>query len=167
MRRGLARFVVVLAGLIVSGGCSKRPTTAPPEILFGQDTCDVCGMIISADRFAAALVLEDGEGRYEPRAYDDIGCLLGAAAAGAGRVAARYVAFFTSRQWCAAGQATYVHSAKLRSPMAFGLAACDSADDARSVQEQYGGQVLDFAAVRQRFDAGELVIRDAGGEGES
>ena len=56
------QFHFVLIGLaVLLASCSARPgEPQPPEINFGQDTCDACGMIISEARFAAAIVLNSG-----------------------------------------------------------------------------------------------------------
>lgn len=154
-RPWLPAAAILGAGAVA--GCQEA-TLEPPTIHFGEDICHVCGMIISDDRFAAAIVLDAG-GRFEPYAFDDIGCLLASEAAGFDHpVAARYVRGFRSRAWADAGSVTYVHSAKIHSPMAFGLAACDSAREAGEVMSAYGGETLDLEAARRRYDAGQLVL---------
>ena len=44
----------------------------PPEIHYGEDVCDACGMLISEAKFAAASVDQDGTAHK----FDDIGDLL-------------------------------------------------------------------------------------------
>ena len=44
----------------------------PPEILYGQDSCDECAMIINIQRYAASYVTEGGD----VRRVDDIGGML-------------------------------------------------------------------------------------------
>ena len=48
--------VMVLAALALAG-CSPRQAgePQPPEIVYGRDVCDRCGMIMDEPRFAAAV----------------------------------------------------------------------------------------------------------------
>jgi nitrous oxide reductase accessory protein NosL len=152
--------LLLMAGLWAVGpaGCEDAASVQPPEILFGQDTCDLCGMIISDDRFAAGLAVQAG-GRSETRAFDDIGCLLAYEREHADEtVAARYVHDFGTRSWRDAETAAYLHSGRLHSPMAFGLAALATEAEAQALSEEYPGDVLDFPAVRERFESGRLTI---------
>ncbi|MHC4102471.1 MAG: nitrous oxide reductase accessory protein NosL, partial [Planctomycetota bacterium] len=85
--------------ILVSAGCGDAPAIAPPQILLGQDVCDVCSMIITDDRYAAGLVVGN-DGGYETRAFDDIGCLLMYEDEQPDEtVAARYVHDFRTRTW--------------------------------------------------------------------
>jgi nitrous oxide reductase accessory protein NosL len=144
--------------MLVPAGCGDTPAIAPPEILFGQDVCDVCGMIISDDRYAAGLVV-GREGSYETRSFDDIGCLLMFEDEHADEnAAARYVRDFRQRTWRDADTAAYLHSGRLHTPMAFGVAALATEADARTLAGEFPGDVLDFPAVRDRFASGQLTI---------
>ncbi|MHC4217734.1 MAG: nitrous oxide reductase accessory protein NosL [Planctomycetota bacterium] len=143
---------------VAAAGCEDAPTIAPPDILLGQDVCDVCGMIISDDRFAAGLVVARDLG-YETRAFDDVGCLLAYEAEHTDEsVVARYVRDFRSRAWRDAETAVYLHSGQLHTPMAFGLAAVATKADAYALAGEYPGDVIGLPAVRDRFAGGELTI---------
>lgn len=158
--RVLPMAAILAAGLGVGGpaGCGETPAAAPPKILFGQDVCDVCGMIISDDRFAAGVAVQ-ADGRFETRAFDDIGCLLSFEQAQPGEnVVGRYVADYRTRTWRDAEAAAYLHSADLHTPMAFGLAALDTVAQAQALGEEYPGDVIDFRAVRERYESGALTI---------
>ncbi len=147
--------LLVLAG--ASAGCGRESGIAPPEIRYGQDTCAVCGMIISDERFAAGLVTGTAP-RYQALAFDDLGCLLGYERdTPDAPVAARYVRDFQAPQWRAAETAFYVHGPALHSPMAFNLAASADAAGAAALAAARGGDVLDYASVRRRFEAGDLA----------
>jgi nitrous oxide reductase accessory protein NosL len=160
MARSFAIALLVLGA--ASAGCGKETGVAPPQIRYGQDTCAVCGMIISDERFAAGLVIGTAP-RYQALAFDDLGCLLGyERSAPDAVVAARYVRDFQAPQWRDAGTATYVHGPALHSPMGFNLAASETAADARALAAARGGDVLDYASVRVRFEAGDLT-RPSGG----
>jgi copper chaperone NosL len=139
-------------------GCGDAPSIAPPEIRLGQDVCDVCGMIISDDRFAAGLVVRR-DGVYETRAFDDIGCLLAYEENHPDEtVAARYVREFRTRTWLDAETAAYLHSEHLHTPMAFGLAALAAEADARALAGEFPGDLIGYATVCERFARGELTI---------
>lgn len=90
-----------------------------PEIVFGSDRCDQCGMIISEARFAAAWQI----GRVVRR-YDDIGCLVRGSgarlAAGEGRACVHDAAH---GGWIEAASAIFAHSPKILTPMGYGIAA--------------------------------------------
>jgi len=158
---GSRRPTLLLAALLwtlVQAGCEDAPSIAPPNILFGQDVCDVCGMIISDDRFAAGLVVEQERG-YETRSFDDIGCLLAYEDEHPDEPpAARYVRDFRTRAWRVAETAVYLHSGHLHTPMAFGLAALATEADARALAGEYPGDVIVYPAVRERFASGRLTI---------
>ena len=67
--------ILVLAGLIAAGllaGCRPVDLSRPPAVRFGEEACASCRMIISDERFAAALVTATGE----ILKFDDIGCLI-------------------------------------------------------------------------------------------
>lgn len=149
-------IIAMTTGLL--GGCGEAVPIAPPDIHYGDDVCAVCGMIISDDRFAAGLVAE-GPGGLEARAFDDIGCLLDDLALHEDRlVAGRWVRDFRTDQWRRAGTAVFVHSAAVHSPMSYGLAACGDDTSARVLLAEFPGEVLDFGAVRERFESDQLVM---------
>ena len=155
--RGNSVLVATVTLVMAAAGCSSSDPTAPPTVYYGQDVCVMCGMIISDERFAAAMIV-DGD-RIESRLYDDIGCLLDDdTSRDDATVVARWVHDFRTLEWRDAVTATYVHSTILHSPMAFGLAAVGDSDEAGRLLEQYPGESLDFQAVRARFEAGELVM---------
>src|SRR5262245_16948176 len=68
----LAFIPVFIAGAALLGGCERASTDSPPAIAYGRDECAHCGMIISDDRFAAALIVRDGA-QSHPLLFDDIG----------------------------------------------------------------------------------------------
>jgi copper chaperone NosL len=113
----------------------------PPEIRYGRDRCDACGMLISDPRYAAAARRPDAALRY-----DDIACLVrGAGAAIAAEVAAGWVHDAATESWVEARQAAYVRSPAIRTPMSSGLVAY--ATPARARAAHPGATVLTFAAL--------------------
>jgi hypothetical protein len=104
----------------------------PPQILYGRDRCEACGMVISDPRFAAAA--RDGEAVLR---YDDIGCLIRHRGQ---RVAARRATAFVhdaaTEEWLPAARAQYVRSPRIKTPMNHGIAAyADVAEAHRAYPE--------------------------------
>ncbi|MDY7109944.1 MAG: nitrous oxide reductase accessory protein NosL [Planctomycetota bacterium] len=156
VRQMMIPFIIPLGCAI---GCEQRDPLAPPQVHYGQDICDVCGMIISDERYAAAAIVGDEHHEHHPLLFDDIGCLLVYEdEPHRAPIAARYVKGYETRRWLALEDATFVHSAELHSPMAFGAAACASKEAADTLEGRYAGDILTAAALRDRFDAGMLHI---------
>jgi copper chaperone NosL len=150
------RVIVFLLGLALCLGCERNSGPQPPVILFGQQECDECRMIISDERYAAAMIIDDGEGDYRSAAFDDVGCLMAHEGAHADRlVVGRYVRDQASRQWLDAESAVYVQSAALETPMAFGIAALASAEAADELASTLAKPSLrlDWTSLRRRFAA--------------
>jgi copper chaperone NosL len=101
--------------------------TGPPLIRYGQDRCDVCGMIISDPRYAAGVRRGGSTHRF-----DDIGCFVkhSGAAVMTGQ-AAGYVHDAGTHEWVEARAAVFVRSPAIRTPMGFGVAAYAGVEPAR------------------------------------
>jgi nitrous oxide reductase accessory protein NosL len=133
----------VLAGAVLTplalAGCGGQPAAAgPPQIAFGRDTCAACGMIISDERFAAALTVED----IEPVLFDDVGEMLQTVAAEglAGRRA--WAHDRESVAWLDAMTATYVRGDAGTTPMGTGFSAFANRDAAAAFAAEQGGDVM-------------------------
>ena len=109
---GLAASIGLLAGCQPAGN-------GPPPLRFGQEACAQCRMIISDERFAAALTTEVGD----TAKFDDVGCLVEHEAGGLQASTAYWVRDFKADAWLNARDASFVRSDKISSPMGFGLAA--------------------------------------------
>ena len=51
-------FSVAIAIAVAGAGCADRSADGPPVVHYGQDVCAACNMIVSEERFAAALVVK-------------------------------------------------------------------------------------------------------------
>ena len=93
--------------------------SGPPEVAYGRDRCEQCGMIIGDRRFAAAA-----RGGSTVHRFDDIGCLIrhSGDAAASGR-ATGFVHDTDTEAWIDAPRAWYVRSPAIRTPMNYGVAA--------------------------------------------
>jgi copper chaperone NosL len=115
------RPIIGMTGLIAAGllaGC-HRIDAGPPTVRFGEEACASCRMIISDERFAAAIVTATGDALK----FDDIGCLIEHEADGVRPDTAYWVRDVQGREWLDARAARFVHSPSVVSPMGFGLAA--------------------------------------------
>lgn len=162
MRKSLLPFadyrgqrVALLAGLILLSfigffpvSCSSGPNLdEPPEIRYGEDTCDRCAMIINEARYAATYVTVDGQARR----FDDIGGMLAYTQETAEDAAVFWVHDFDTEEWLKAGEAYFVKSDHL-TPMGFGIVAFSEQSRAESWSGKEGGMVMSFAELLSSED---------------
>ncbi|MCB8945732.1 MAG: nitrous oxide reductase accessory protein NosL [Ardenticatenaceae bacterium] len=124
----------------------------PPDILYGQDVCDECGMIINEARFAASYVTTTGV----VRRFDDIGNMLLYDAKHQEDVHVYWVHDFHSQAWINAEKATLVLNPDLVTPMGWSLAAFAQATAADVYVAEFGGTVSTLAALQQAVAAGAV-----------
>ncbi|MBP7745820.1 MAG: nitrous oxide reductase accessory protein NosL [Phycisphaerae bacterium] len=142
-----------LAAVAVLGGgaCSRKPDTTPPQIRYGEQECDACRMLVSDERFAAALVFER-DGHVTKLVFDDINCVFSYLSDHpAGGSYSVYTHDLDTRAWLNARMAFLVRSDKLETPMASKIAAASTADEAENLLKRYPGERLTFDQVAKRF----------------
>lgn len=133
-------LLLSLVGLLVVS-CSSGPNLdEPPEIRYGEDTCDRCQMIINEARYAAAYVMPDGQARR----FDDIGGMVAYTQEVVEDVAVFWVHDFDTEEWLKADEAFYVKGDHL-TPMGFGIIAFAEQGRAESWVNQEGGMIMSFA----------------------
>lgn len=138
--RGALALVLTLAML----GCGRTGLPAPPEIMYGHDKCAACGMIVSEDRHAAALVPADGEASL----FDDTGELVRFVAQHpAQQDQAAFVHDYQSRRWLPARDAYFVKDLKLSTPMGTGIVAFADRSSAESFAQPRQAPVLRWEEV--------------------
>jgi len=147
----IARFVLVIIHLLMTGllvACSgPAGEVQPPEIHYGEDLCDACGMLISEAKFAAASVDQDGAAHK----FDDIGDLLDYYAGHAdAQVKAYFVHDYPSEKWLRAEAAHFIASPQIQTPMAHGIAAYADQAAAEAAAQKYGVKVMTFDELRQQ-----------------
>jgi copper chaperone NosL len=126
----LLGFALVTLSFFALIGCRQdSDTEKPPEIVYGQDVCDRCNMIINEEKFAAAYWTEDGEARR----FDDIGGMLAYTSEKDDVVASYWVHDFATGEWLRAEGAYYVLDSDLMTPMGFGIAAFAQKDQAEAM----------------------------------
>jgi copper chaperone NosL len=141
MRQKSGMAWLLAAGVLA--GCQGVDSSRPPTVRFGEDACAFCRMIISDDRFAAAIVTETGD----VFKFDDIGCLLQHEAGCVRADVTYWVKSFQGSGWLTARDATFVHSADAASPMGHGLLALPTAQAAKALAAGPGSRTLQFSAL--------------------
>lgn len=147
IRRQYTLSAIGLAALLAVSGCGRSKDLTPPRIEYGATECAHCRMIVSEQRFAAALVLPTDH-EVVKLAFDDVGCLLDYLAANQpSGTYAPYVQDVENLGWLDAREAVFVHSTELRTPMASNLAALSSEAAATRFQQQYPGRQTRFTKL--------------------
>lgn len=136
------RRLVVMALL---AGCGGPPPTGPVPITYGEDTCDICRMIISEAPFAAEARFAGGK----VEKYDDVGCLAERLSRGGEAPLGMWVADHATSGWIAAEKAHYVLSETLPTPMGSGVAAFTDRAAAEQFAPKNRGKLIGFEDVRR------------------
>ena len=112
------KILTLLLLVIMIVGCQAQvDLSQPPEILYGEEVCTECGMIISEPRFAAAYYTPEGDARR----FDDIGGMLTHHAANQEEVAQFWVHDYETEEWIVAGEAYFVRRCIRRWTLAWSL----------------------------------------------
>ncbi len=147
----LCLALALLLALAACGG--GEDTTQPPEILYGQDVCDECDMIISEEKYASAYWTAEGEARR----FDDVGEMLVFMARSPEATASIWVHDINSATWLPAEEAWFVMNSGLRTPMGTGIAVLADEQSARALAfDQPEAVVLTYSEIVARAEAGEL-----------
>ena len=145
----LIRNAAIVALALLLAGCNAK-AWGPPEIVVDKTACSHCGMLVSELVYAAAY---QSPGQ-EPRVFDDIGCMLEALRRETASAKNVWVQDAGGAGWIDAGSATFVESAKVRTPMGGGVLAYTNAAVAEAAAAAREGEVV------RSFQ--ELMTRKAG-----
>ena len=138
---GIYLLLLILAGLMTIVSCSSGPDLdEPPDIRYGEDSCDRCLMIINEARFAAAYVTEAGQ----TRRFDDIGGMVAYTDEISEDGAVFWVHDFDTEEWLKAEEAFYVESQQ-QTPMGFGIIAFADQQRAEQWAMENDGVILSFS----------------------
>ncbi len=148
-------FWLTLLFLFLTGCAPAVDLNQPPEILYGQDVCAECGMIINDPRFAAAIVTAD----EQVRLFDDMGDMFAYVVKREEAVHAYWVHDLNSEEWIRAENAAYVLQQDLITPMGWGLTAFETSAAAEAYIEAGGGWMTTFEAVEDAVRSGVLDAR--------
>ncbi len=137
---GGALLCLALTGIWI--GCAPG---GPEPIVYGEDVCAYCNMVISDQRFGAELVTDKGR-IYK---FDAVECLAAYyQQADTAEVGSVWVTDLTEPgRLIPAEAALYLQSPSLRSPMGLNLAAFADRAALDAVQARYGGETLSWTEV--------------------
>jgi copper chaperone NosL len=142
-RRHAAAVVATAVAALFLAACAA----APEAVHWGVEECAQCQMVISDDRYAAQVVDQRGK-TYKFDAIECMTAFLNGDRLAAGDIHSVWVADGRDA-WVRAEDAHFVHSENIRSPMGGGLTAHGTADAARQLHTEVGGEILPWAAVLQ------------------
>lgn len=141
MRKSLITGVLLALAL---GACSSTVATGPPDIDYGRDICEQCGMSIDDERFAAGYRLPDGT----ERVFDDVGGLLVFVKDSPELDDADvWVHDYETKVWVRGDEAYFVPTDEVTSPMGFGILCFSDEGRAASFAAKAGDDVLDWESV--------------------
>jgi len=149
----LYSFAILLLMALFIVGCSPSTNLdEPPEVLYGQDVCEECGMIINEERFAASYVTES----ETVRRFDDVGGMLLYDQKHQEDVALYWVHDLDTEDWIDAKEAFFVLDEGLITPMGWGLAPFSTQEQAENYMAENGGVMSDFATLLQEIADGDI-----------
>ena len=137
-------ILAILLLILLSACTAPASESQPPDIAYGQDLCDQCGMVIGEARFAAAILLSSG--KYLK--FDDIGEMLAYFKANPEiQVEAWFVHDYTSEEWVRGEKAFFVRSSSLQTPMGTGIVAFKDRAEADRFAAENSGVVFNLEEI--------------------
>lgn len=124
----------------------------PEPIRFGHDSCDRCKMVIMDPKFGAEIVTAKGK-VYK---LDDVNCMVGyirglkLESNDIGHLL--IVDYGNPESLIHVEDAFFIHSDKIRSPMASEIAAFSDKAMMEKYHADWGGDVLDWEGVKKLFE---------------
>jgi copper chaperone NosL len=153
---GLWSVVCGLLLLLLAACGGGQSFDEPPEIIYGQDVCSECNMIINEANFASAYWTADGEARR----FDDVGEMLKFMHENPEDRGSIWVHDVNTAEWLRAENAWIVMNAGLMTPMGTGVVAVANGEDARALAfDQPEAVVMTFDEFLTGLTAGEITIQ--------
>ncbi len=151
-KRTLTSISLLIFGFLLVACNPTNSLDEPPEIIYGQDVCDECSMIINEARYAASYGTTTGD----IRRFDDIGNMLLYTQKHSEDVHVFWLHDFNTKEWINAERATLVLNPDLVTPMAWGLAAFAMVADAEAYVAEFGGTSSTFAELLHEVEMGAI-----------
>lgn len=143
---------VLLLFIVTACTNTANAEPAPPTIHYGEDVCELCGMIISEERYAAGYITSDGQQHI----FDDIGDMFQAQLIYNHQVIAFFVHNYDDNRWIRAEKAAFVQSHNIRTPMASGIVAFESPDQAAAFAAEMKGHIMNFSEVSAYYQTNPM-----------
>jgi copper chaperone NosL len=153
--------LTILCVLLATACSAGQNLEEPPEIIFGQDVCDECDMIINDARFAASYVTPGGD----VRRFDDIGDMFVYMQSHDEEVHRYWIADYETEDWLDAETAAYVHNPEMETPMGWGIVAFGETERAEAFMAANGGMMTTFSTLLEKVKSGALNPMSMGGHG--
>jgi copper chaperone NosL len=136
-----ATHVLVLAFALLFAACADGPR----DIAVGEEECAHCRMRVSEEHFASQLRSQQGR----VYVFDSIECMAEYVEQAVGlEYRGLWVTDFTRPgRWVEVGEAHFLQSPGIRSPMGMNLTAFATQADARLHQDEHGGEIHDWSSV--------------------
>lgn len=149
MNKHLWVFLFIAATVLLLTACqAKNEGAQPPEIRYGQDICDSCGMQIDEARFAAATLLNKGEYRR----FDDIHeMIVYHMDHPEEQVQVWFVHDYKSEEWIDGQDATFVRSQAIMTPMGGGIVAFADQAEAEAFAAEMKGELFKLDPLRAQI----------------
>lgn len=137
------RILYLLVLSVMLAACKP----GPKPIQYGSDECSYCKMMITESEFASQIVNQQGK----TFGFDSVECMMAydVTAEDSTAIHSRWVPDFHSGEWIMAESAVFLHSKTLRSPMGLNLSAYQNRQQAREMQREYGGDMLNYQQAKK------------------
>ena len=143
-RSGKASAVMLLLCTVVLFSCNA----GPEPLRIGVDNCAYCRMTLSDQRFGAEIITKKGR----LLKFDDSHCVLAYLSQSLPEKelkAVYFVNYSGPHDLISAGKAFFLKADQLQSPMGGNMAAFAGQAELEQVQQQYHGQVMTWAQLKQ------------------
>jgi copper chaperone NosL len=144
------RFTILSISLVVLAIGFSACNNGPQPISYSQDACDFCRMTIVDKQHAAQIVTEKGR-NYK---YDAIECMVNDLKDWDHPAADQLLVadYANPGKLINAKSAHYLISKNIPSPMGAFLSAFENLNELNKAQEQWGGEILNWEELGQKFD---------------
>jgi len=123
----------LFSAVVIFGCASEVHLEAEPEIAYGQEVCEQCGMIITEEVHAAAYRLTDGS----QKSFDDLGDMALYHRLNGDDVHLFWVHDFSTEEWMHADHAYFVATESFITPMGHGIVAFESEFEANNFADEH------------------------------
>ncbi len=138
--------VVFIALLLVVVSCKVEPQ----KINYGQDHCTFCDMTVVDKTHACEYVTKKGKSY----AFDAIECMTQKINQENNEQDLAFILvadYQKPGELIDANSATYLITKKIKSPMGANLSAFRSLDNAKKVQQEFGGTIYNWQQLKEKF----------------
>jgi len=149
MEKKIILYSFISALIFILSSCQPKEK----EIVYGEDECKHCRMMIVEKQYGTELVTKKGK----IYTYDSIECLIDHIQTGdikESEIALSLVTSFNQPEKLRlAEQSFYLYSIKLPSPMGMFLTAFESEEAAKVAYEKFGGKIMSWDNLLKEYSS--------------